>query len=167
MRAIWNNITNNITWFFRRLKRVRDFLPYIWRGYDFDYHYSIGLFVYQLERQAKFLESDRAYTMDSLHHASRIRTAIKLLNKVYEDEYDMEWMDKLEEIYGPKVLDWHFIPIAGTDNVTMMHEYEWWDNKDEVEKTKEKLAKESREKQKRAEELVWKFIAHNIRYWWD
>ena len=161
------NMWNNIKWFFRKLKRVRDFLPHIWRGYDFDYRYSIDLFIYQLERQAKFLESDRAYTMDSSHHASRIRTAIKLLKKVYEDEYDIEWMDKLEEIYGRKVLDWHFIPIAGTDNVTMIHEYEWWDNKDEVEKTKEKLVKESREKQKRAEKLVWEFIHHNIRNWWD
>jgi len=36
-----------------------------------------------------------------------------------------------------------------------------------VKETKQKLYQESQEKQKRAEELVWKFISHNIRGWWD
>jgi len=80
-------IYNNITWFFRRLKRVCDFLPIIWKGYDFDYVHAIELFRYQLERTAYLLESDKAYTVNSNIHAQKIRTAIRLMDKVYDEEY--------------------------------------------------------------------------------
>lgn len=167
MKKIWNDITNNIAWFFRKVKRVWDFLPHIWRGYDFDYRYSIDLFIYQLERQAKFLESNRAYSSTRLREAERIRTATRLLRKVYDDEYSMEYQDKLIEIYGERVLDVHFIPIAGTTHMTMQWEYETWDNADEVSEVKSQLIEEALEKQKRAEDLVWKYIKYYIRYWWD
>ena len=38
--------------FFRKLKRVWDFIPIIWKGDDYDYQYSIDLFKYQLDRTA-------------------------------------------------------------------------------------------------------------------
>ena len=168
MKAIWNNITNNIAWFFRKVKRVWNFLPHVWRGYDFDYRYSVDLFIYQLERQAKFFESDRSYSSKRLNQASRIRTAIKLLEKVYDDDYGCEYQDQLRQAYGDNVLDWWWEDTGnGDDSFYLRYEYEKWDNADEVRTLKDNLFKLSQKKQKRAEELVWKFIAHNIRYWWD
>ena len=159
--------------FFRRVKRVIDFLPMIWKGFDFDYRYSIELFQYQLKRTADFMESDRAMTMDAKIRAKRIRTAVELLQKVYDEEYGCEYQDKLKQIYGEKVLDWDFIELDDKSDYDgellyeLKWEYEKWDNAEEVKETKQKLYKESQEKQKRAEELVWKFISHNIRGWWD
>jgi len=159
--------------FIRRVKRIRDFLPIIWKGYDFDYRYSINLFQYQLKRTADFMESDLAMTMDADIRAKRIRTAVELLQKVYDEEYGCEYQDKLKEIYGEKVLDWEFIELDvksdydGEPLYELKWEYEKWDNAKEVEETKQKLYEESKAKQKRAEELVWKFISHNIRGWWD
>jgi len=164
MKTMWNNIR----WFFRKVKRVWNFLPHVWRGYDFDYRYSVDLFIYQLERQAKFFESDRAYSSERLNQASRIRTAIKLLEKVYDDDYGCEYQDQLRQAYGDNVLDWWFEDTGkGDDSSYLRYEYEKWDNADEVRTLKDNLFKLSQKKQKRAEELVWKFIAHNIRYWWD
>jgi len=120
-----SKIYNNITWFFRRLRRVWDFLPIIWGGYDFDYSHAIELFKYQLERTADLLESDEAYTLDSNLNAQKIRTAIRLMDKVYEEE----WM---EDFYNGKI--------------TM---------------------EEAIKKQKRAHQLLWKYIEHNIQGWWD
>ena len=159
--------------FFRRVKRVIDFLPMIWKGFDFDYRYAIELFQHQLKRTADFMESDRAMTMDAKIRAKRIRTAVELLQKVYDKEYGCEYQDKLKEIYGEKVLDWEFVELDeksdydGEPLYELKWEYEKWDNAEEVKETKQKLYKESQEKQKRAEELVWKFISHNIRGWWD
>lgn len=154
--------------FFRRVKRVIDFLPMIWKGFDFDYRYAIELFQYQLKRTADFMESDRAMTMDAKIRAKRIRTAVELLQKVYDGEYGCEYQDKLKEIYGEKVLDWWFEDAGREDGSSYIRfEYEKWDNAEEVKETKQKLYQESQEKQKRAEELVWKFISHNIRGWWD
>ena len=154
--------------FFRRVKRVMDFLPMIWKGYDFDYRYAIELFQYQLKRTAEMMESDQAMTVDADIRARRIHTAVELLQKVYDEDYGCEYQDKMRELYGENVLDWSFEDTGdGDDSSYLRYEYERWDNSEEVQRMMNKLFLESQAKQKRAEELVWKFISHNIRYWWD
>ena len=154
--------------FIRRLKRVWDFLPIIWKGYDFDYSHAINLFKYQLERTADFMESDRAMTVDADIRAKRIRTAIKLLNKVYDEDYGCEYQTKMKELYGSTILDFWFEDTGKGDGSSYLrHAWELRADSSDVEKVFDKLFKESQEKQKRAEKLVWEFISHNIRYWWD
>jgi hypothetical protein len=158
-------------WFkrkYRQIKRVLDYLPIIWKGYDFDYRYAIDLFKHQLIRTSNFMESDRAYAIDSDMRAKRIKTAIELLDKVYDEEYGMEYQDQMKKIYGDNVLDWNFEDTGRGDGTSYInYEYEKWENKDKVKETFDKLFKQSKEKQIKAEKLVWKFISHNIRGWWD
>ena len=158
-------------WFrrkYQQIQRVIDFLPMIWKGFDFDYHYSLELFKKQLERQAKFFESGKASASDAKHNASRIRTAIQLMDNVYSDSYEMEWIDKLQEQFGKEVVDWEFEDTGdGTGSSYLNFKYEKWDNAEEIKAVKMTLVKLSREKQKKAEKLLWEFIGHNIRYWWD
>ena len=163
---------NNFTYFFKRkyqqIKRTIEFLPLIWNSYDFDYQYSIDLFKKQLERTANYLESNRAHSMDAKNRASRIRTAIRLMDKVYNEEYFHQYMDKLKEIYGKNVFDWWFDDSGKGDGSSYLrYEYEKWDNAAEISEMKKKLFKESNEKQKRAHKLLWRYIEHNIQYWWD
>jgi len=159
--------------FIRRVRRTIDFLPIIWKGHDFDYSYAIELFKYQMARTADFMESEQAMTRDANIKASRIRTAVELLKKVYNDEYSSEWQDKLKNLYGENVIDWEFIELDvksdydGQPLYEIKWEYEKWDNSEEVENVKQQLFKESKDKQQKAEKLVWEFISHNIRYWWD
>ena len=115
--------------FFRRVRRVVDFLPIIWKGEDWDYAYSVELFRYQLERTADYIEK-RGHLANADDVVKEIRTATTLLENVYEEKYIEEMPD-------------------GTD-------------KDSWIKVHEIL-----EKQDKAERIVWKFIAHNIRKWWD
>ena len=164
----WTDITYFFNRKYRQIERVIDFLPIIWKGFDFDYHYSLELFKKQLERQAKFLESGNAYTSDAKHYASRIRTAIQLMDKVYDDRYEIEWVAKIEEQFGEDALDWEFEDTGdGTGSSFITNKYEKWDNAEEIKLVKRELVKQSREKQKKAEKLLWKFIEHNIRHWWD
>lgn len=164
----WNDITYFFKRKYRQIERVVDFLPIIWKGFDFDYTYSIQLFKKQLERQAKYFESGKSYSERADQNVSRIRTAIRLMDKVYDDEYEMEWIFKFEKQFGKEALDWEFEDTGdGTGSSFITQKYQNWDNAEEIRKVKTKLVKQSREKQKRAEELLWKFIGHNIRYWWD
>ena len=156
-------------WFkrkYRQIQRVIDFLPLIWKGYDFDYSYSLDLFKKQLERTANYLDSNRSYSMDAKNRASRIRTAIRLMDKVYEEDYSHEYVNKLEQLYGINVLDWDEVSV-GKNRYELKYEYEKWDNAFEINEMKRKLFKESNEKQKRAHKLLWDFIEHNIQHWWD
>lgn len=163
---------NSISYFIRRkyeqIRRLIDYLPLIWNGYEFDYHYSIEIFKKSLERQAHFLESSKSYTVDATHNAAKIRTAIRLMDKVYNDEYTLEYMDKMEELYGRDVMELRFVEKEDDNRFfTMVANYEEWDNAEEVEVTLNKLMMESQRKQERAHKLLWEFVEHNIRRWWD
>jgi hypothetical protein len=163
---------NDIKYFFKRkyqqIERVIDFLPMIWNGFDFDYSYSVQLFKKQLERQAKFFESDKSYSDRSKQDASRIRTAIRLMDKVYDEEYASEYQDKLKQLYGDDAFDWQFEDTGRGDETSFIkYRYEDWDNAEEISQVQKKLFLESKEKQKRAHKILWDFIEHNIQYWWD
>jgi len=161
--------------FIRKVKRLIDFLPVIWNGYDFDYVYSLELFKHQLQRTADLLESDQAYGLFSKHHASRIRTAIRLMQKVYDGDYE-DWSDKLVAEYGEGVLEYHFEDCdldgeefgePGEKLSKLVSAYENWDNAEEISARISELIKESVAQHRKAERILWQFIAHNIKYWWD
>lgn len=155
-------------WFkrkYQQIKRVIDFLPLIWKGFDFDYIYGIELFKKQLERTANYLET-KPIGNDAKIRAQKIRTAIRLMDKVYEEDYSMEFIHKLEQLYGEDVLDWDTISV-GKDTHELKYKYEEWENKDEISKMERKLIIESNDKQKRAHNLLWRYIEHNIQHWWD
>lgn len=160
-----------VYWFkrkYRQIKRVLDFLPIIWKGFDWDYNYAIELFKHQLIRTEKYMSSPNAMTVSANSRARRIKTAIELLDKVYDEEYGCEYQEQMKKIYGDNVLDYWFEDTGDDDGSSFLrYEYEKWNNREEVKQTKSRLFKQSKEKQIRAEKLVWKFISHNIRGWWD
>ena len=80
----------------QQIKRVIDFLPLIWSGFDFDFRYSLDLFKKQLERTASFLESDKAYTLSAKTNAQKIRTALRLMDIVYDEKYVDEFLDSYD-----------------------------------------------------------------------
>lgn len=165
-------IWNDITYFFKRkyeqIKRVIDFLPMIWNGFDFDYHYSIELFKHSLQRQANYMNSDKAYTLNSKMTARKIQTAIDLMGKVYDDEYAYAYQEKIKKLYGDTALDFNFDDLNGGIGYSeLVLEYEKWDNSKEIGDMHNKLLVESRDKQKRAHKLLWDFIEHNITGFWD
>lgn len=158
----------------RQIQRVIDFLPLIWKGYDFDYQYSIDLFKKQLERTANHLESNQAYGMDSTNRASRIRTALRLMNKVYDEEYGYEYMDTIDKMYGRTHYD--FVEVEEKSKYTNEPLYKIElrnegarneEHQKEIDEIRTQMMRESQLKQKRAHKLLWDFIEHNIQSWWD
>jgi GDP-D-mannose dehydratase len=94
----------SIFYFFRRkfeqIRNVIRWIPVIWKQYDFDYHYALEVFEFKLLRMAEFLESDKAYTLNAKHYASRIRMVVRLMKKVYDGEYGMEYQKQIEDQFG-------------------------------------------------------------------
>ena len=163
-------------WFkrkYRQIQRVIDFLPMIWKGFDFDYRYSIELFKKQLERQAKHLESERAHTLSAPINAQKIRTAIRLMDKVYDEEYDMEYVSDIELLYGKSKHE--FVELDEKDKngnpyYTMKIRNELAvdeEHQKEINEVRHQMFLRSRDKQKRAHKLLWSYIEHNILNWWD
>jgi ketol-acid reductoisomerase len=152
---------------YRQIERTLSFLPLIWKGYDWDYRYAIDLFQHQLKRTERSIRENGIH-VGNQNTTSRIKTAIRLMDKVYDEEYGCEYQDKLKELYGENVSDWWFEDTGkGDDSSYLRYEYEKWDNSEEIKKVERKLLLESKNKQKRAHKLLWDFIEHNIQNWWD
>lgn len=158
---------------YRQIKRVIDFIPIIWKGYDWDYYYAIELFQHQLKRTAKEIRTN-GNGVDREQIAIRIETAVEFLEKVYEDEYAFEYINKIEETYGPnstEIVERDEIDASGNwISAEMIDVYEREYTEEElqlIQDEREALMNESFAKQKRAHKLVWKYIEHNIQRWWD
>ena len=65
------------------------------------------------------------------------------------------------------MLDVKFKKVEESEYAEMIAEYESWENAEEIKMRIQELSKLSKEKQARAERLLWQWINHNIRYWWD
>lgn len=155
--------------FFRKIKRVIQFIPHIWKGYDWDYSYAIDLFAYQLERTAQSLESSNAFGMNAKNKAMRIRTTLRLMEKVYNEGYMDESHDEIEAKYGPKHM--HFEPTEENPNLfSIEFRFEREYTTEELKTIKEderRIMLKAVEKQKRAHRLLWQMVEHNIQGWWD
>ena len=163
-------------WFKRKwsqIKRVWDFLPLIWKGYDWDYHYAVELVQHQLKRMADHIGSDKAYSLEHKQTASRIRTAVELMQKVYEEEYAMEYYDIIEEKYG--ITNFEFVETGDFDEKGDSYYTMEVSNKlardsehqKEIDEERHQMMSLSKDKQKRAHKLLWDFVEHNIQKWWD
>ena len=158
-----------IVWPFKRFyqgaKRLLEFTPIVWKSYDWDYQYSIDLFKFQLLRTAKYLEK-YGHLENSKYNAQRIRTVCRLMDKVYNEEYQDEAYDKLTKLYGKAAFRFETIS-AGKDMYSLKMKYESYPNAEEIRKTNQEYIKKAQEKHEKAHRLLWKLIEHNIRGWWD
>jgi hypothetical protein len=164
-------------WFkrkYRQIQRVIDFLPIIWKGYDWDYSYAIQLFKKQLERTATSLESEKAVTQNAKINAQKIRTAIRLMDKVYDGDYSFEYMETIDKLYGKT--HYHFVeldekPKYGDEPMYQMviKNENVVDEKHqkEIDEVRKEMMRLSHQKEMRAHKLLWDFIEHNIKSWWD
>ena len=152
-----------------RYKKLIRWIPIIWKTYDWDYRFAIDVFKYQLEDIVSFMESDKAFSSRAKEDASRIKTVLKLMDKVYNEDYALEYFNKIENLYGK--WDFNFIPTKDKpEYYEMVDVWEKDYSKEElkeIELVKSKLVLESKYKQKRAHKLLWSLIEHNIENWWD
>jgi hypothetical protein len=119
------------------------------------------------------LESDKAMTLESKVTASRIRTSIELMSKVYDEEYGTEYINDIEFLYGKTKNE--FVELEEKDEkgdsyYKMVRSNELAvdeKHQKEIDEVRHQMFLRSRDKQKRAHKLLWDFIEHNIQKWWD
>lgn len=168
---IWSHITYWPKRKYRQIKNVINWIPVVWNQFDFDYRYSLEVFKHQLSKQAKFMD-DKPVGFGAKYRAEKIRMVIRLMDKVYDEEYACEYQDKLKEKYGEGVDDIRFIDIPDKPEYSELKcayevDEKWIHQREQIEKDKKKWFKESHEKQERAHKLLWKLIEFYIRGWWD
>ena len=172
LKKIWRNINYWTRRKWRQIKNVIGWIPVVWKQFDFDYHYSLEVFKHQLLKQAKLMESDKAYSVDSNIQAQKIRMVVRLMDKVYNEEYACEYQQKLKDKYGEDVDEMVFEEIPDKPEYSSMKlkydiDEKYVELRDEIKENSKKWVKESQDKQERAHKLLWKLIEFYIRRWWD
>jgi len=172
MKKLFNKLENWIWSKNRKLKRLIKYVPVIWNSEDFDYRYALELFEMKLEDMAVFMESDKAWSVQSKEEAKKIRMVLRLMKKVYDEEYAIEFQKELEDLYGKEITDARFVhKDYDEDEEGVVYKWEFkYDslpNAKEIKEVKTKLFWKSHVKQQKAHKLLWKLIEHNIRRWWD
>ena len=156
----------------RQIKNVIGWIPVVWKQFDFDYQYSLDVFKHQLLKQAKYMESDKAYGVNSHIQAQKIRMVVRLMDKVYDEEYACEYQQKLKDTYGEDVMGWVFYDEFDLDDYGEIvwkfeEDKKYESQREEIRENYDKWFKESQDKQERAHKLLWKLIEFYIRFWWD
>ena len=161
-------IWSDIKWFFKQLNRSLAYFKHSWGGYDWDYSYSIKMFQYSLERLANKLASNSSYSSDAKSRAIRCKMIAKLMERVNEDYYATSYIGVLESNYGRCEMVTKDLGDGRYELVGWKWEKAVNDkHNDAINDLSRELMKWGEEKQKRAEVLLWKLVAHNIKYFWD
>jgi hypothetical protein len=95
------------------------------------------------------------------------------MDKVYDEEYGMEYMALIDKHYGTTHYDfvetdkldkngepYYEIKLRNEGAVDEKHQKE-------INEVRKQMMFLSNEKQKRAHKLLWDFVEHNIQRWWD
>lgn len=150
--------------FLLRVKDLISYIPVIWNGTSGDYSSSIDIFKHSL----KLLKRDillHSELEGAEYHASRIDLVIKLMDKVYDDEYTNEWIDLIESKYGKYKVG--FTPRE--DGLFEMYSYHEGLNPELLDEAKEfrrKTIETLHLKQEKAHRILWKLIDRHIQRWW-
>ncbi len=152
-----------------RIKNIIKWFPILWKQRDWDYGYAIDVFIFQLSKIADNFDSGKSYSIGSEARASQIRRVVKLMKKVYDEEFELDYSDQIEAKYGKN--NWVFNPTQeqrekGIINRVFEKNY----SKEELKQIYEderKIILQCSEKQEKAHKLVWKLVENYIRDWWD
>ena len=96
----------------------------------------------------------------------------RLMDKVYNDEYACEYLDRIKQTYGEDAYDWIFEDISDKSGYKSMRwKYEvdekYSELRNEIKSNNDKWFKESLAKQERAHKLLYTLLEFYIRRWWD
>ena len=100
----WSKIGYKVKGFFTSVGNLIKWFPVIWKDRDWDDHYIFEVFKFKLEKQAKYIKEKGFHTNSDLD-AKRMMLCVKLMEKIQEDFYIMEYMD-----YEDK--DFFFVPTG-------------------------------------------------------
>jgi hypothetical protein len=91
--------------FIKGVKNLWKWFPVIWKDRDWDDHFIWQILIFKIKNQAKYI-GDRDFHTRAKRDTQIMMTCVRLMEKVKEEYYQMEYMDYCED-------DFDFVP---TDN---------------------------------------------------
>lgn len=165
------------------IKKLIYWFPIIWKDRDWDGYYILRILQHKLKSQSKYIGNRNYHTRSQLY-ARNMRICEKLIQKILDDDYELEYQDYTKDRH------W-FEPIEGPEKLSTWKHENIWENYDEYFKKYPLVYKkvmngegftsiEGREDDKhlismcianlnhqRAYNLLFKIMKEGIPSWWD
>ena len=165
------------------IKNTIYWLPIIWKDRHWDSHYIFEILKHKLKAQANYI-GGRGFHTRAHQDARRMRLCVKLMQKIQDDDYAMEYMDYHKDRI------W-FTDCEDRPDSSLMNSEQIWEKFDDYFKKYPLIYKrvmngegvfkrEGREDDKhiiamniayinqdRAHKLLFKIMEENILKWWD
>ena len=182
----WNHDGKYYHKYFKQgVKNIIYWFPIIWKDRNWDSHYIFNILKHKLKAQAKYIGGNDRHTRAQLD-AKRMRLCVKLIEKVQEEDYAMEYMDyyrgrawftPYEEKPGYKQYNSEIVEDNFDDffkkyplvykKVMKGEGLFTLDGRDDSEMKKIVAMNISHINQERAFDLLFKILKQDIRGWWD
>jgi len=165
------------------VKNLWYWFPIIWKDRHWDSHYIFEIMKHKLSAQAKYIGTNDRHTR-AQQDARRMRLCVKLMSKIQEEDYTMEYMDYHKDRI------W-FTDCEDRPGSSLMNSEQVWEKFDDYFKKYPLIYKrvmngegvfslKGREDDKhviamniahlnhdRARKLLFKIMEENIEGWWD
>jgi hypothetical protein len=165
------------------VKNIIYWFPIIWKDRHWDSHYIFEILKHKLKAQANYI-GGRGFHTRAHQDARRMRLCVKLMQKIQDDDYAMEYMDYHKDRI------W-FTDCEDRPDSSLMNSEQIWEKFDDYFKKYPLIYKrvmngegvfkrEGREDDKqiiamniayinqdRAHKLLFKIMEENILKWWD
>jgi hypothetical protein len=166
--------------FIKGIKNIIKWFPTIWKDRDYDHSYIFIILKNKLNNQADYLEKNNHFE-NSLRQAQIIKTCVRLIDRINDDYYYMEYTD-----YHVSSHDWldynegeYFNKGYKEMKTTLLSEnfdeyffkyklvYKKISNQFPLENRMGLAIKIAHENQKRCKKLLFSILENNIENWWD
>ena len=175
-----HNIKYNIRQFFRNIQNVIRWFPIIWKDRDYDDSFIFTILETKLKYQAEYI-GKRGYHQDADRDAERMMTCVRLIQKVKEEYYRMEYSDYHK-------CEFHFDDIPNKPDYSQLRIEELSEHFDDYFKKYPRIHKQvvamkraafdrseksgiamniAHINHKRARSLLFKMLDQYIETWWD
>jgi hypothetical protein len=174
--------------FMSGVKNLWKWFPVIWKDRDWDHNYIFEVLKFKISNQSNYIGGHDRHTT-AKRDAEIMMTVTRLIDKVQEDTYSMEYMDYHKTKYffeeldekrnDEKLYEWKsdlksenfdefFKKYPRQYKKAVSGELSRFTRYDDEAKNKQIYAMEiAHENQERCHRLLFKILANNIRKWWD
>ena len=151
---------------YESIARAWAYAKFGWDNYDFDFAYTLGLLKFKLERLQNCLLTSNAHTPDKQTTQS-LRLAIRLIDRLYEDDYSYFYERHNLKWFGKKHPDCEFEKIEGGSLLrTKRNTLAQGQQEKESDELRAAFAADDALK---ARDKKWAFaiLAKYYEYWWE
>lgn len=159
--------------FFKNIYNLYRWFPIIWKDRDWDTHYIWEILKFKLTNQADYIGRYDRHTC-AKRDAERMMLCVRLIEKVQDEHYRIEYMDYEETKF-------EFIPSDHCKDCSELEVKIISDNLDEYFKKYPRIYKQIEDKSdrrrvafkmgrinhNRARKLLFNILEQNIEAWWD